>query len=128
MTTVFIDNKREKKYKELNMTDEKLRQGTFLKKKPVQGSEAEEQKPITPEPEKAIVTPATLVESESIVNIAEGITYAVPSHDIDFGDEVIAIASEIIAEEKAEEEVVQDPKDAPVKKTKGLRRIIGNLF
>lgn len=33
MAHVVIDNKREKKYQELNMTEEKLRQGSFIKKK-----------------------------------------------------------------------------------------------
>lgn len=127
MTKVFIDNKREKKYKELNMTDEKLRQGTFLKKKQEQEQEQKIaiEKPVA-EPEKTLAIDPVTTEPEPTPEPV----VATSSPDTELGDEIIAIASEIIAEEKAEveEEVIQDPKDAPVKKTKGLRRILGNLF
>jgi len=86
MATVFIDNKREKKYVELNMTDEKLRQGSFIKRKEEKTAEALEPDAVEP-------------KSEEI------------HFEWDLGE---AIETSTVPEKKVIEETPKEPKPEPV--------------
>lgn len=131
MTTVFIDNKREKKYKELNMTDEKIRQGSFLKKKAGVEPQSVEEKAVVEaqpaEPIQEIVQPET-VEKKTAEPAREGDSFTVPIYSIDFGDAEEKIVQPAVEPEVKNEEPVQAEKIVPEpkeKKKKGLRRILG---
>ena len=121
MATIFIDNKREKKYQELNMTDEKLRQGSFLKKKDISDYKAREsEKPEIPydtTPKEAETVQMEEVKVEEPIQFLEG-SYIVPSH---------VITEEVKVEEPKVEPVVVKEPDAPKKKS-GLKRILGKIF
>jgi len=120
MATVFIDNKREKKYEELNMTEEKIRQGSFLKKK--DDHKAGEPTPI--DTAKEAEAPEAQVQLEEVkleepIQFMEG-SYTVPTHTITFEEPKIEEPVEEVKEEKLKAE-------KPKKKT-GLKRVLGKLF
>lgn len=153
MATVFIDNKREKKYVELNMTDEKLRQGSFIKKKEEKTVEASEPDAVEPKseeihfewdlgeaietstvPEKKAIEAPQESESEPVTNIQTypmtTIVFLKDGESLNEGtpeqrmkDAQGALLQQ--AQKQMEDSTLHPEKTGKTKKRSGLRRILG---